>query len=57
MTIHSSTLPWKNPWTEELGGLQSMGLHDRAHTHVGSGQRWVGSNKLVELKEKKNVWS
>ena len=22
---HSSTLAWKIPWTEELGGLQSMG--------------------------------
>ena len=23
---HSSTLVWKIPWTEEPGGLQSMGL-------------------------------
>ena len=23
--IHSSTLAWKIPWTEEPGGLQSMG--------------------------------
>ena len=23
---HSSTLAWKIPWTEEAGGLQSMGL-------------------------------
>ena len=22
---HSSTLAWEIPWTEELGGLQSMG--------------------------------
>ena len=22
---HCSILPWKIPWTEELGGLQSMG--------------------------------
>ena len=22
---HSSTLAWKTPWTEELGGPQSMG--------------------------------
>ena len=32
--IHSSTLAWKIPWTEEPGGLQSMGSlgvgHDRA---------------------------
>ena len=25
MTIHSSTLAWKIPWTEEPGRLQSMG--------------------------------
>ena len=34
MAPHSSTLAWKIPWTEEPGGLQSMGLlrvgHDRA---------------------------
>ena len=25
MTTHSSSLAWKIPWTEEPGGLQSMG--------------------------------
>ena len=34
MALHSSPLPWKIPWTEEPGGLQSMGSlgvrHDRA---------------------------
>ena len=25
MTIHSSILVWKSPWTEEPGGLQPMG--------------------------------
>ena len=25
MATHSSTLAWKTPWTEEPGGLQSMG--------------------------------
>ena len=28
MTTHSSILAWKIPWTEEPGGLQSMGLHE-----------------------------
>ena len=27
MAIHSSTLAWRIPWTEEPGGLPSMGLH------------------------------
>ena len=26
MTTHSSILAWKIPWTEEPGGLESMGL-------------------------------
>ena len=26
MANHSSILAWKNPWTEEPGGLQSLGL-------------------------------
>ena len=26
MAIHSSTIAWKIPWTEEPGRLQSMGL-------------------------------
>ena len=25
MATHSSILAWKIPWTQELGGLQSMG--------------------------------
>ena len=52
MATHSSILAWKSPWTEEPGGLQSMGLHDWACVHEGGG-RWVGSNKLAELKKKK----
>ena len=31
MAIHSSTLAWKIPWTEEPGGLQSMGLQRVGH--------------------------
>ena len=36
VAIHSSTLGWIIPWTEEPGGQQSMGLQrvrqDGAHT-------------------------
>ena len=32
MAIHSSILAWKVPWTEEPGGLQSMGSHRVRHT-------------------------
>ena len=47
MATHFSILAWRIPWTEEPGGLQSMGLqrvehksainthtHTRTHTHI-----------------------
>jgi len=45
MATHSRILAWRIPWTEEPGGLQSMGsqeldrteqvsMHTRAHTHT-----------------------
>ena len=38
MATHSSILAWRIPWTEEPGGLQSMGSqragHDRAAEHT-----------------------
>ena len=37
MATHSNVLDWKIPWTEEPGGLQSMGSQSRTglstHTH------------------------
>ena len=36
MAIHSSTLAWKIPWTEEPGRLQSMGLQRVRHNCVTS---------------------
>ena len=31
MATHSSVLAWKIPWTEEPGGLQSMGSQSIRH--------------------------
>ena len=31
MATHSSILAWRIPWTEEPGGLQSMGLQRVRH--------------------------
>ena len=36
MAPHSSTLAWKIPWTEEPGGLQSMGSRRVGHDWVTS---------------------
>ena len=34
MATHSSILSWEIPWTEEPGGLQSMGLQSVGHNLV-----------------------
>ena len=34
MATHSSILAWNIPWTEEPGGLQSMGLQRVRHNSV-----------------------
>ena len=31
MATHSSILAWRTPWTEESGGLQSMGSQGLRH--------------------------
>ena len=38
MAIHSRNLAWRIPWTEEPGGLQSLGLQPATKTeHWGNG--------------------
>ena len=40
MVAHFSILAWRSPWTEEPGGLQSMGLQETdmterlSHCHI-----------------------
>ena len=44
MAPHSSTLAWKTPWTEEPGGLQSMGSRRVGHNWVRThyiGITWI----------------
>ena len=54
MAPHSSTFAWKIPWTEEPGGLQSMGSlrvgHDFTftfHFHVLEKEMATHSNVLA----------
>ena len=49
MAPHSSTLAWKIPWTEEPGGLQSMGA-------LGVGQDWVTSLSLFTFMHWRRKW-
>ena len=36
MATHSSILAWRIPWTEEAGGVQSMGLQRVRHNRATS---------------------
>ena len=43
MATHSSILAWKIPWTEEPGGLQSIGHKESdmtEHTHTPAGMHF-----------------
>ena len=43
MAAHSSILAWRIPWTEEPGGLQSLGLQESEMTERNTGphtRRW-----------------
>ena len=48
MATHSSILAWKIPWTEEPGGLQSMGLQR-------VGQDWATKHTQQEEKHSKAI--
>ena len=42
MATHSSILAWRIPWTEEPGGLQSMGLKSIGHNLATKQQQLTG---------------
>ena len=41
MATHSSTFAWRIPWTEEAGGLQSIGSYEVGHDWVTKQQQQV----------------
>ena len=49
MAPHSSTLAWKTPWTEEPGGLQSMGSRRVRHD-------WATSLSLFTFMHWRRKW-
>ena len=40
MATHFSMLAWEIPWTEEPGGLQSVGSQRVGHNSVTKQQQW-----------------
>jgi hypothetical protein len=57
MATHSSILAWRVPWTEEPGGLQSMGSqrvgYNSAHIHIKFQE---AKNMLILLEKTKYKW-
>ena len=57
MATHSKILAWKIPWTEEPGGLQSMGSRSVGHwaTNTNTGNpvcpRAISRNKVLRKQE------
>ena len=49
MVPHSGTLAWKVPWTEEPGGLQSMGS-------LRAGHNWATSLSLFTFMHWRRKW-
>ena len=45
MAPHSSLLAWRTPWTEEPGGLQSMGHRESDMTERLSTQTHTGTSE------------
>ena len=67
---HSSILAWRIPWTEEPGGLQSMGSqrvgHSWASEHMHSRHMeydinrknsWINSPKVNASRSRKEFWA
>ena len=48
IAIHSSILAWKIPWTEESGGLLSMGLQRVQHDLVTEQQQGFPGGSVVK---------
>ena len=57
IATHFSTLAWKSPWTEEPGGLQSMGSQRVGHNYYYSrklGEEFMNPKQNIFLSIYKN---
>ena len=57
MATHSSILAWEIPWTEESGGLQSMGVTKESDTTQELNNYYLGqwSKHGSFLRDEKNL--
>ena len=51
MEIHSSILAWRIPWTEEPGGLQSMGSQRVGHDKLLTQQNVLGNALVIFIRD------
>ena len=51
MATHSSILAWRIPWTEEPGGLQSMGSQRVGRDKVTHTHAWILTHSKVRVWE------
>ena len=50
MVTHSSILAWEIPWTEDVGGLQSMGSQELDTTErLNNNNLWLYNKPLQSL--------
>ena len=52
MVTHSRILAWEIPWTEEPGGLQSMGLQRVGHNWARMHTHWIWIIKIPNIPSK-----
>ena len=55
MATHPSILAWEVPWTEEPGGLQSIGLQKVGHDLTTKQQQLKTLSKSYEKTQNKSV--
>ena len=55
MATHSSILAWEIPWTEEPGGLKSMGSQ-RVRYDLAANQQGTFTSRKLKIKFKYNIY-
>ena len=56
MATHSSILAWEIPWTEEPGGLQSMGSQRAEYNWATKQQQLLGPHELLHLPSNEHLF-
>ena len=57
MAAHSSVVAWRIPWTEEPGGLQSMGLQRVGQDSAAEDETVISEVKTVKFLNTRSVIS